>query len=491
VKSNSNKLIVFRPDTSPSAGLGHFVRSFRLAVTLQRIEFKVVFAVSPSAPELVRAMLRKARISTIPFRAQTDTVRDATRFCNLLRGLRTSVEWLIVDDYSISSNWEKLVSKQIEYLGVFDDLDGRKHTCQLIINAAVMETGAKYQAEQIKGTRLLLGPRFYIPDPFAPKTDKRESASKRRRSILFFIGASGTRSDFTRTLDMVSLAAVQVGMHVYAVPPQCMSGPVFSSASKNVTIVHDYSKLSTIMRKVDFYVGSGGSITMDRVAVSLPGVVFSMAKNQNPLCNSLAKIGAQIYIGPLSSVTYDVLQQSVARLANQNTLKQMSKAYQNMADGKGAQRVASHILHYPISLRRANLADESLLLSWRNHPTVRKSSLNTRKIGSREHHHWFQSKVCSSAVDLLIAESGAGEVGILRYDKGKKSMVTVSIYLNPALVGMGFGSKILDLGSQWLRVHRPGILGIQAFIKNANTISRQAFLKAGYLPGKRAYIYSF
>ena len=138
-----------------------------------------------------------------------------------------------------------------------------------------------------------------------------------------------------------------------------------------------------------------------------------------------------------------------------------------------------------IWLRRAEEHDRDDLLRWRNHPDVRRFSLNPAEISRPNHEAWFARTLSSADVDLLVAvlnlDERAETVGVLRYDHTGQQ-ATVSIYLVPRWMGRGLGQAVIEAGNAWLRRERPEARQLRAEVAADHVASRKVFTAAGFRP---------
>lgn len=132
-----------------------------------------------------------------------------------------------------------------------------------------------------------------------------------------------------------------------------------------------------------------------------------------------------------------------------------------------------------LSLRAAQRSDRENLFQWRNHPAVRQFSLQTNEIPWESHCNWFSATLENPERILLIGEKAGQPIGVLRYDLHQHDAL-ISIYLVPEQMGKGYGTPLLQAGTEWLRQHQPPIQRIIAEIAPKNVASVKAFEKAGY-----------
>ena len=139
-----------------------------------------------------------------------------------------------------------------------------------------------------------------------------------------------------------------------------------------------------------------------------------------------------------------------------------------------------------LCLRPAVEADAERVYSWRNHPLVRRASLDTREIPWEEHLAWFRRALESAERRLLIAEQDESPVGVLRFDV-KEEQAEISIYLDPGRTGQGLGTAMLRAGVEWARGKLQGVKVLSARIRPDNPGSLKAFEKAGFSESWRVY----
>lgn len=128
------------------------------------------------------------------------------------------------------------------------------------------------------------------------------------------------------------------------------------------------------------------------------------------------------------------------------------------------------------------------LFQWRNHPEVRKNSLNSELILWQQHQTWFNNKINDPKSITYIAFYCEKKIGSIRFDE-KEDLVRISVMVNPDYFGQGFGSKIIKLGSEKFieekKINKPLI----AEIKKDNIASIKAFQKAGFKENYLTFIY--
>lgn len=478
------KFVLFVPDLSSGIGLGHFYRCLRLATYLKSVGWAPAI-IAPEIGSTPRALLNQNKIAF----HRVDSL-DSTRVLDFIKRLpRTSI-WVITDHYKIAAAWERKVRTLATVkIAAFDDDDGRRHSCDILIRTNELSKPevlikSKYTTTN---TRMLIGPKYYIPD-LSMRVPVGKTADT-IKNILFFMGGTAAAATFIKFLKATVAAVEGDNIQIKAIAPLGFN-LTLPKELRRVELIKNYKLLGKHLAKTDLYVGSGGTITFDRLLFNIPGIVFSMASNQDKLNSALARLGANIFLGSVQKLTEHKLSLAIQSVVKRPRLFQDLKINsRGLVDGRGGQRLATHLLHFPIVLRPARKSDEKNILSWRNNPAVRKASIQTIKISALQHHHWFQQKLHDNYSQLLIAESAGTAIAVLRYDFSKnKSSAVVSIFLTPKFIGSGLGSEVLKAGTVWLRKHFRKIKRINAVIRSENIASIKSFTSAGYRKLGRYYV---
>ena len=139
-----------------------------------------------------------------------------------------------------------------------------------------------------------------------------------------------------------------------------------------------------------------------------------------------------------------------------------------------------------LRFRQAVEADADMVFSWRNCKAVRLASFDSQEISLKEHQDWFRQSLERTDRSLLVVQDAQIPVGVLRFDRTDET-VEVSIFLDPALTGRGYGTVILLAGVAWARQNLAGTKVLRAQIKPDNPASSRVFEKAGFVETRRVY----
>ena len=168
-----------------------------------------------------------------------------------------------------------------------------------------------------------------------------------------------------------------------------------------------------------------------------------------------------------------------AILAQDELLVSISQKCMELVDGRGTLRVLRALNCTGIQMRPAANGDSARLFEWRNRPSIRKISLNSKEISKATHEQWLASVLADRDRILLIGTRNQIEVGVVRFDI-QHNEAEVSIYLCPSPPEPGLGSDLLQSAEQYLRNFRPTTTRIHAQVLDTNEPSKRLFLGMNY-----------
>ncbi len=396
--------------------------------------------------------------------------------------LDTSLDWLVVDHYALGETWERLMYAHAGRLVAIDDL-ARPHDVDLLLDQNVLPGHTDRYADRLPGrARPLLGPRYALlrPEFIGDPRDREGSISR----VLVNFGGSDPANATALALDALERVGwtdraidVVVGRlheHTDELAARCAAHPEW-------TLHVQTPRLGELMRAADLALGAGGTSTWERCASAVPAVVVTIADNQLELAAMTADAGACRWLGDVNDVNADALAQELESLdGDPDAVRTMGLAARALCDGRGARRVARALLGAGLVLRAAKAADEGLTLEWRNHPAARKFSGDGRPIASDEHRQWFARVLADPDRVLLIVQHHGQPLAVVRLDDLGTGEPEVSIYVDPARHGEGWGTEVLIRAVQWVREHHR-VREIKARIHAYNSASQRAFREAGFV----------
>lgn len=133
-----------------------------------------------------------------------------------------------------------------------------------------------------------------------------------------------------------------------------------------------------------------------------------------------------------------------------------------------------------LTFRKAILADAKLYFDWTNDSVVREQSYNSNTIDYENHKKWFETKLeDDSCMLLLFQNEGMINIGQIRIQKENECKALIGISIAAEHRGRGYAKGMLLLASDYfLEINKCYL--INAYIKEQNRSSKQAFEKAGF-----------
>ncbi|MCB2099778.1 MAG: UDP-2,4-diacetamido-2,4,6-trideoxy-beta-L-altropyranose hydrolase, partial [Rhodobacterales bacterium] len=249
------------------------------------------------------------------------------------------------------------------------------------------------------------------------------------------------------------------------------------AAMPGVCLHRDVDDMAAILAGATLAVTGGGVALWERCCLGLPGLVVTQADNQAGNVALALAAGAARVLGRPAEITPVVLAEAIRDLMDDGaTRAAMARAARCLVDGRGARRVAAHLL--PLDLAPANENDTDLLWTWANDPAVRGNAFSSEPIPLDVHRAWMGRKLADPHCRILIAREGGQAVGQVRFDlRGGRAEIDISI--DPARRGAGLGTRMLIRAVEALRAGGADAVP-EALVKAGNRASRAMFLNAGF-----------
>lgn len=136
--------------------------------------------------------------------------------------------------------------------------------------------------------------------------------------------------------------------------------------------------------------------------------------------------------------------------------------------------------------------DSQRIWEIRNHPSVRKNSVNSEIISFDNHQKWFHERYFENENNFCYAlKDEKNTIGYCRFDyDNEEKIYVVSIAIDPENQSKGLGSQLLSQSLKKLRNKKN--ISVLAEIKKSNTASIELFEKNGfekYKENENSYYY--
>ncbi len=84
-----------------------------------------------------------------------------------------------------------------------------------------------------------------------------------------------------------------------------------------------------------------------------------------------------------------------------------------------------------------DLSQKELILSWRNHPSVRKWMINDNEISLEEHLHFIKLLATKANSRYILVQNESHYIGVINLTEIHNNSAELGIYANPDMRGVG------------------------------------------------------
>jgi UDP-2,4-diacetamido-2,4,6-trideoxy-beta-L-altropyranose hydrolase len=471
---------LFRCDASPEVGGGHVTRCLALAEALAETGWRVSFAVGPGTA----AMMPAIAAGGFSIHELACTAEDEPA---LLRGCHPDgIALLVVDHYQRDIQFEEACRGFARQILVMDDATGRRHDCDILVDAAANDRSV-YAGDGPAPARLLLGPHYALVR--RAFTARRAEALQRRdgrpvENILVSFGATDPWNATPVALDALGRFADDISIIVALSSRAPHLDEVRRKLRGRMQLVLD-ADMAELMTAADLAIGAAGASSYERAVLGLPSIVVTLADNQRGIARAVIDAGAAIDAGRFDP-TFSSRLAAIMRtlIPDPGARIRMTEAATALVDGRGWQRLLIGVVGdtaardgSSVRLRVAEISDRDWLFELQRVPQTRRYFRNPLAPTTEEHACWMARILADPDVFLLVIEVDGEQAGYVRLDrrKGEKAKFEISVAVCPKAHGRGVGSVALSLA----RRLQPGAV-FDAEILPENIASRALFTRAGF-----------
>lgn len=479
--------VVFRIDAGVEYGWGHLMRGLALAQELRQLGARVVWVGSYGTGGPL-GYLERHGYEVLGLPRPVSSEQDAELTAAALRQAGIAPDWLIVDHYDLAWKWEARVRHLARRILAVDDVPGRRHRCDLLLDqtAPAQATALPREAGVLRGPAYALVRREFRA--------LRQRAMRRRNTrrgkvehLLISFGAVDHLNLTSAALAGVAQSGFRGVVDVVMSEVAPHREEVLRRALETTCVVRfvtGLDNLAPLMFDADLAIGSGGMTAWERCVLGLPTLLVTAAENQRRAAATLRRAGAVDFLGAAEHLQPRAVAERIGYYSRRpDKLIDMALRAATLCDGLGAARVALHIVPErardgtPVTLRPATPADADLVYGWQRIPRIRRYARNPQAPHYGEHKRWFSRKLRDPDCVFQIVEYGSRAVGVVRLDLVEEpSTYEVSVLVEPAVQGRGIGAAALTCMRRLL----PQAVFV-AYILPENTASRTLFEKAGYV----------
>jgi spore coat polysaccharide biosynthesis predicted glycosyltransferase SpsG len=339
--------VIFRCNVSPSVGIGHLMRSRTFAAVLNQEDHRCIM-VGPS-PDYRAEGDKMLFDDWIPLPEWASGDRDAEMFAAVARnhGARRAV----IDDYRADESFQEVLRAEgLIWMQHFDASKPRKFWADMIVHGSPSETAERWRPYLLNpDTEMLFGPSYAVLRPEFPPAELRSAGRDVERILISFGGGNDhgairltLEALLGKTQDKVRFAVMSGSQNPNNASIQTW---INENAGDQVTLHIEPKDVAGLFASCDLAVLGGGISIYEAASCGLPMVLMALADNQLRQCDAWERLGAAIFLGRLADVTTDMLTDRVIGLITDRPRRaSMSAVGCSTVDGRGAQRLAGHLL---------------------------------------------------------------------------------------------------------------------------------------------------
>ncbi len=348
--------IAFRVDSGASIGTGHVMRCLTIAASLRERGVDSLF-ICRARDSSIEARIAKAgfQVTLLPqasgkidSKAELmhgdflECTQDEDAEATLLALVAfPNLKAMIVDHYGIYKPWDNIIESKFKIFKI-DDIADRKHLCAGLLDQNYY-LGMEYRYKDLVLTDCmqLLGPSYALLRPQFKNLDVRHRSVRPLANALICFGGADPKG---HSLGVAKCLLENTGLQVKVLgSPNAMHKERWADLLKRFPkrLEEPCFKENPIidMLEADIYIGAGGTITWERFACGLPGIVYSIAENQIRMSEDLDRAKFQIYGGKIDDFSAEKLLEHISKMQDPDLRWQQSQAMRSLVDGNGVDRV--------------------------------------------------------------------------------------------------------------------------------------------------------
>lgn len=273
--------VLIRADASDTIGTGHIIRCISLAQRLKQNSHQIEFFCEPTRGNMV------------------DWIKGLGFVVHTQLPSLSTYELTIIDHYQLGLNDEVAFRRFSKKIGIIDDWGTRAHQADWIIDPSISSKSAlRHNANP--NTPYYTGPEWLLLRDEFKALHLLASPRSQIKNIFCFFGGTDPRGMTQKLLQYLSDKTINTTLHFHVVVSH--QHPEFDEIKstpppQNCTLHLQPHSIASIMMDCDFYLGSGGTITWERMCLGLTGFVMSVAENQEDIAQTLHAQNYHEYLG--------------------------------------------------------------------------------------------------------------------------------------------------------------------------------------------------
>ena len=347
------KQIAIRVDSGNIIGFGHAMRCLTIANQMKKHNYNVSIISSKEKNNLDQLFIKNGYKIYHVNNKKIDLRKihekyDLEQTKKILKNINKKIDLLLVDHYSLGFNWEKSLRRLVEKIVVIDDLNNRKHDCDLIVDQGLHHNMKKaYRHLVTNNCKILLGPKYAILRPeFHQIREKLPNQNKKIERIIISFGGSDPNGDTIKALDgIMKIKNREFRIDVIVGKSNLKYKKIMRMCEKMIKTrcFYNVKKIASVMSKCDLAIGSGGSTTWERCCLGIPSIVCIASQDQNEATNILYSKKCIINLGQSKKIMPSDFANAIENMTYEKRRKMRGECLK-LVDGNGTKRIIQKIL---------------------------------------------------------------------------------------------------------------------------------------------------
>ena len=283
--------LFFRLNASDLIGYGHLSRCINLAEGFKRKNknFKIFFLFDrPNSFKInktIKILYTQSKYKNN--NKNIDIKKDYLKTISFIK--KYNPKLLILDNYDITTTWEKKISKYVELM-IIDDLNNRKHTAKYILDYSLNRNIKSYSHLVQNNTTKFMGPDYFL-FKYSMKNKRKKSfknqISNKIKTIMINFGGFDKKGYLLKILKLILLKDLFLGKKFILLTGfnnqlylQIKELIIKTKRNKDFKIYTDNKNITDLYANSDLAIGSGGVSSYERLMFGIPTIQINTYRNQ-------------------------------------------------------------------------------------------------------------------------------------------------------------------------------------------------------------------
>lgn len=220
-----------------------------------------------------------------------------------LAQLTQNYDLLIIDHYALAADYSRQLRSRCRHIMQIDDLANRSYDCDLLLDQNLLPNAEQRYSELVPAhCKVLAGPRYaLLREEFYHPPEPRISDR-----ILIGFGGSDEQNLTSLAIDAVNklkIPGLTADIVIGANNPWHAEIDKLTASLPNMRLHVQCNYMAKLMHQARLMLGGGGASHWERCISALPGLVVTVAENQQATTAFLDQLGACVWLGQAADMS--------------------------------------------------------------------------------------------------------------------------------------------------------------------------------------------